>query len=1050
MSETKKIIEYAGKEEIDKLVENVNARLAAKINKSQGTENANKVLGIGSDGAVSPIDARPNWNENDESNPSFIQNRPFGEKENKIDITGLECEISNMTSHTCQKIIAPLQLGQIWNIFYNSLNGGIATLRHENLEVKIDEDGTCYLGDLNKANIPFYIKNNEIYFNSNFINQLQPSIFKIVGVSGTYTDKPIIHHLDPKYIKDMYYDTLQEKIVEGSVAYCGNVLMGYDKIAIEENLWNALMADNCVITVEGMELKRNKIADGIVYYGNADDGYTLNAFVDGKYAYIQDISAPDGTVTGTKTITCKYSEGRLQQIDPKYIKDMYYEYEEPITESREFSAQSSEGAELVDAEFARLLYDNWENAIFTIGDESTANVGGYVEITDCTHASSYNDLTLTVNTVTNDGSDHTTLHVHIGLDSGTITWGDHGVGRMSNGTITVTSKKMVKTLDPKYLPDNLQNCYTIKVIDHELTPEEFIALPDGYYDFFKYPLTIEGTDGVASRQVMGLVCLLQFDENVKGVFDYFTGWFYATGLIEEKLVYDADSLYPMSEALGAFMELEDYLFGSVIGNEEISTEDKTLTGAINEINSKLDSHTHSLTELEARHSDWNQNDETQPNYVENRTHWRSDLTDLTVAEGTDVTFTYIEGMGAGYTHEGLSLENGVEYTLTLDGNTSVHTAKVISLNYSTYGVSSSMCYVGNACLLDPSLDLEDTGENYVLVTPMHYDSDSTAHYSNNITIITNDTQDTVHTYKLTKKGYEYHTLAREYLPEDAILPEIKNASGNEIIKYDASLQKWILTQETCQRGTGYASGHIGFANGVSGSYSLAVGQYNNISNFSSTAFGNGLIARGKMQHVQGKYNIEDSESKYVHIVGNGKNDTARSNAHTLDWSGNAEYAGDVKANACGGENPVSLVEVAEKVNNVKEVFMITATLNGSTYTLDKTYTDITTAIESGHLPVVYMSDQGMIINYIGCQSGFHTFATAIHGAGQLAVNYMLIISDHEVVKYKMEQFSTLPLATSANEGQILSVVNGVPTWIDMPTATDSEVTTMLTELGLSE
>lgn len=851
--------------------------------------------------AISQI-PQSDWNENDESNPSFIKNRPFGEKENKIDITGLECEISNMTQSACQEIVAPLQLGQIWNVFYNSLTGVIETLRHENLEVQIGEDGTCYLGDLNKANIPFYIKNNEIYFNSSFINQLQPTIFKIVGVSGTYTDKPIVHHLDPKY-----------------------------------------------------------------------------------------------------------------------IKDMYYEYEEPITESREFSAQSSEGAELVDAEFARLLYDNWENAIFTIGDESTANVGGYVEINDCTNASSYNDLTLTVNTVTNDGSDYTTLHVHIGLDSGTITWGDHGMGHMSNGTITVTSKKMVKTLDPKYLPDNLQNCYTIKVIDHELTPEEFIALPEGYYDFFNYPLTIEGTDGVAARQVMGLVCLVPVEENVKGVFDYFTGYFYETGLIEEKLVYYADSLYPMSEALAAFMELEDYLFGSVIGNEEMSTEDKTLTGAINEINSKLGSHTHSWNDLEDRpfyheedeilfdedvtlkeagasgecqyffesklplvvgesytftydngatytfvmsetmtefngdtgyvcvsdtlvaiqypstfngrltiaacekhvqldekyipntiarveelptklselendletvQADWNQNDSTQPDYVENRTHWRSDLTDSTVAEGTDVTFEYYEGAGGYYIHNDAFLEDGVEYTLTWDGETNVYTAKTYNSGDTsealTRAVKVKFAYIGNLSLYEYDAGLEDTGENFLLYS--NYDS-------NYIDIITNDTSETTHTYKLTKKGYEYYPLDRKYLPEDAILPEIENASGNEIIKYDASLQKWVLAQETCQSGTGYMSGHIGFANGVSGSYSLAVGQYNNISNFSSTAFGNGLIARGKMQHVQGKYNIEDTTNTYAHIVGNGTFDTARSNAHTLDWDGNAWYQGTVESNA---------------------------------------------------------------------------------------------------------------------------------------------------------
>ena len=41
---------------------------------------------------------------------------------------------------------------------------------------------------------------------------------------------------------------------------------------------------------------------------------------------------------------------------------------------------------------------------------------------------------------------------------------------------------------------------------------------------------------------------------------------------------------------------------------------------------------------------------------------------------------------------------------------------------------------------------------------------------------------------------------------------------------------------------------------------------------------------------------------YAHIVGNGESDTTRSNAHTLDWDGNAWYAGDVYVGSEGGVN----------------------------------------------------------------------------------------------------------------------------------------------------
>lgn len=61
----------------------------------------------------------------------------------------------------------------------------------------------------------------------------------------------------------------------------------------------------------------------------------------------------------------------------------------------------------------------------------------------------------------------------------------------------------------------------------------------------------------------------------------------------------------------------------------------------------------------------------------------------------------------------------------------------------------------------------------------------------------------------------------------------------------------------------------------------------------SHAEGGNTIASGFYSHVQGLYNIEDTENKYIHIVGNG-NAQARSNAHTLDWDGNAWYAGNVE------------------------------------------------------------------------------------------------------------------------------------------------------------
>lgn len=65
-------------------------------------------------------------------------------------------------------------------------------------------------------------------------------------------------------------------------------------------------------------------------------------------------------------------------------------------------------------------------------------------------------------------------------------------------------------------------------------------------------------------------------------------------------------------------------------------------------------------------------------------------------------------------------------------------------------------------------------------------------------------------------------------------------------------------------------------------------------------------ANDKPQHVQGKWNVIDSACTYAHIVGNGSSNTARSNAHTLDWNGNAWYQGEVKGASLSTENSVTI------------------------------------------------------------------------------------------------------------------------------------------------
>lgn len=97
----------------------------------------------------------------------------------------------------------------------------------------------------------------------------------------------------------------------------------------------------------------------------------------------------------------------------------------------------------------------------------------------------------------------------------------------------------------------------------------------------------------------------------------------------------------------------------------------------------------------------------------------------------------------------------------------------------------------------------------------------------------------------------------------------------------------------------YSTGSIGQTSDGTGIGDVTI---NNISlthtDSSSMQFGHyshseglGTIATGDYQHVQGKYNIIDKE--YAHVVGGGASEKDRKNIHTLDWNGNAYFAGDI-------------------------------------------------------------------------------------------------------------------------------------------------------------
>lgn len=99
-----------------------------------------------------------------------------------------------------------------------------------------------------------------------------------------------------------------------------------------------------------------------------------------------------------------------------------------------------------------------------------------------------------------------------------------------------------------------------------------------------------------------------------------------------------------------------------------------------------------------------------------------------------------------------------------------------------------------------------------------------------------------------------------------------------------------------------------------GAFSATFGYGNSATGSNSYAEGVSTIATGNCQHVQGRYNLvlESGKDEYdvsiAHVVGNGTSETNRSNAHTLDWDGNAWYAGDVYVGGSSKEEGTKLVK----------------------------------------------------------------------------------------------------------------------------------------------
>jgi hypothetical protein len=283
-------------------------------------------------------------------------------------------------------------------------------------------------------------------------------------------------------------------------------------------------------------------------------------------------------------------------------------------------------------------------------------------------------------------------------------------------------------------------------------------------------------------------------------------------------------------------------------------------------------------------ANWNQNDETAPDYVKNRTHW-VEQTFVELLPEFEVGGDYIDLYDVSLFSK---LNQNAKCIVTIDGITYETTA--VHYNYNAY----EWYIIGNSDLLGESGDHD-------LHLPFGLFVDR---YDENW----GQCEEDISTIKIDCIGESVVKIPEIYLPTKigtegtGSYSEIFNNLNDNIASGDYSRAENFKTtasgyaanaQGLGTVASGYATHAQGCNSEAKGSYSHAEGYYTLASGAQAHAEGEGTIAKGENQHVSGSYNIEDTSS--LVIVGNGSASSSKSNAYKLDKNGNGYFSGEVYA-----------------------------------------------------------------------------------------------------------------------------------------------------------
>ena len=312
------------------------------------------------DGSGSGAGVQPDYNQNDSAAADYIKNRPFYEETK----TGLaeafnetlafewnpETNAGSSVSEFAGASMKGVAVGESAIVIFNGVEYNLTTQELPN-EFKGEIEAAGGAGFLAGAawptseswtppeNLPFSLvcmwasidgQEVTVVYGVTTINQA--AIPVIIKTKATVTE---IHTIDPKFIKDMYYETTNtETLLEQT--FTTTTVDNINFWATNTSFINFVKGDTVTINYKGTKYTQEvKELNTVLYVGNLALGGLSPAT--NEPFLIANIYYPDGLSKLTPGITVATSEAQtdanikiyksvqdIHTIEPKYIKDMYY------------------------------------------------------------------------------------------------------------------------------------------------------------------------------------------------------------------------------------------------------------------------------------------------------------------------------------------------------------------------------------------------------------------------------------------------------------------------------------------------------------------------------------------------------------------------------------------------------------------------------------------------------------------------------------------------------------------------------------------------------